>query len=482
MYKSVEFVDSQSFISFGMGIHKPDIRLVINYGMPSSLEAYTQQTGRAGRDGEAAECVLLHHRGDISKSFGVAMQGQQTSSSSKRLQTQLRDMSAYAMLSSGCRRTHLLLHFEEVLEPPRPRRDNCCDLCDLAHVRRDIEPALAVEEGGWIRAGDRDRLDLSDDMRLLLHGVIETGEWSGIGLPIDTLCGCSGSSSSKRLRDVMSKSSFSKGKHRSKEWWRALANLLVEKEGYMDTALAFGGKTSAQTGGKGGFAYQKYFVTLKGRLFLDSKERVEILPSPELARLSVVDLRKKYRPVTVCSRVNGEVTPKPTELLLDDDLEVQLRELRQEIASASGMNPYNLLANADLLKMVRRKPIELRDLEGLSGWGQWKVKKLGLQFTNKIREFLKSRGYQRPITPLDDKFVPILAPPISNAVYIASSPLAPQLKLYNPNYLRESVTMGEKENFTRLDEQVEILEDDAISYIPSFSLVYLRIKLFQLFL
>ncbi len=154
-------------VAFGMGIHKEDVRLVIHIGIPQSVEAYYQQTGRAGRDGHRSQCVLLHHRQDITRAFQVGTSGlsnlvaQPTGTEGarknkeyvekvqERLNKQILGMSEYCRGRGSCRRKYLLAYFGEeipvVIEEnnasnnPFPNGitvSTCCDLCD---VRREKE-------------------------------------------------------------------------------------------------------------------------------------------------------------------------------------------------------------------------------------------------------------------------------------------------------------------------------------------------------
>lgn len=462
-------------LSFGMGIHKPDIRLVVNYGIPSSIESYYQQTGRAGRDGLEAECILLYNRQDFSKAFGVAMQGGRVSSEMQsRIEKNIKAMSEYATMTTGCRRSQLLRYFDEQYTPSVSTR--CCDLCDqVARVQASTAILPELRDEGWITSGpSATTLDLSFDIRILLQGIIDCGEWSGISLPIDVICGTN-SQSSKRVRDCSSKASFGKGKHRSKEWWRALCNQLVETEKLVDTSLALGGVKNHGNGNQGGgYAYQKYFVTPKGRQMLAGSGKYEVVLSTELSKLSSVDLRKLSRSQAKKAHVPS---PKTPEELLDDDLDSHLRKIRLDLATSVGVNPYNILSSADLLMMRQRKPLTLEELGALPGWGQWKLNRFGSDFVASIVEFLGARGYQRP-KPLESvvvtRFVPIAAPPVATPCVPSTVPIPAQpvqLRIYKPNYEKAiEQDSPDSENSPNMAQQEA--QPDFIQFIPKFSQVF----------
>lgn len=405
-----------------MGIHKPDIRIVVNYGIPSSLEAFYQQSGRAGRDGLPSESILLYGRGDANKVIAVAMQTHADRQVRKEVvERHVKTMVEYATLSAGCRRRFLLQYFGET--PPAINPEICCDLCTKASKRSLLAISQSEQERGWMTAETKERRDLSDDVRILLRGIIDCGQWSGIGLPIDVICGNNGSGSSKRVTDFSKKASFGAGKHRSKDWWKALSDELLHSFKYIDTAIAQGGKYSS--GNKQSFAYQRYFVTAQGKQFLGSQDRCIVDLSPTLARLSVLDRRKRAREPIMRREQEGESSTPSLELL--DDLFNETREVPSQLANAEEILPCSALSYADLPTAVERKPSSISELSNLTSRG----------------EKLHSRS-----TPSTVALEPI-TPSFSGAARKPAT-LKPKksskLELYKPHYARQDRGCGDVES------------------------------------
>eukprot|EP01083_Nonionella_stella_P053851 142280_1 len=195
-------------VAFGMGIDKPDIRTIVHYGLPKSLEAYYQQTGRAGRDGMPSKCVLLWGPSDLSiESFYL----QQASSSSARQQVAslFAQIKSYANDRERCRREMILEYFGEIGTVPK----NCknCDNC---------------EETG---TNARPKHDFTFEARKVALAVRETGERFGMEVPLAVVKGNSGKLANRRFsRPPESMQSFGALSARSAKWLTAFSRAILQ--------------------------------------------------------------------------------------------------------------------------------------------------------------------------------------------------------------------------------------------------------------
>ncbi|KAI9198535.1 hypothetical protein LWI28_017629 [Acer negundo] len=190
-------------VAFGMGIDKPDIRHVIHYGCPKSIESYYQESGRCGRDGIASVCWLYYARGDFAKADFYCGEAQ-TEKQRKAIMESLMAAQRYCSLTT-CRRKFLLNHFGEIF--PADKCGNC-DNCLVSKRERDM----------------------SRESFLLMACIKSCGGHWGLNLPVDVLRG----SRAKKIVDAQ----FDKlplhglGKDYSSNWWKDLAYQLIS-HGYL---------------------------------------------------------------------------------------------------------------------------------------------------------------------------------------------------------------------------------------------------------
>ncbi len=304
-------------IAFGMGVDKPDVRFVAHMDMPRSIEAYYQETGRAGRDGLPATAWLVYGLQD------VIILGQMLAQSGMNEEMRaLERQRLTAMLGfcemSGCRRQALLNYFGE-------QREEKCGHCDLC-----VEPVST-----W---------DATEAARKALSNVYRTGQRFGVTHLVDVLLG----KNNKRVKDLghQSLSTFGLGKELSQPLWRSVYRQLVAR-GYVTV-------TSESHGG--------LLLTEKCRALLKGDETLELRRD----RYEVHELKATLPE----ANLHGD----------NAELWEELRALRMTLARAKEVPPFMVFSDATLRGMMARRPSNPEELLAVSGVGQFKLEQYGEAF------------------------------------------------------------------------------------------------------
>jgi ATP-dependent DNA helicase RecQ len=313
-------------IAFGMGIDKPDVRFVAHVDLPKSLEAYYQETGRAGRDGLPAVAWMLHGPGDIPQ-LRRFIEDSAAPPEQKRVEhDKLEALIAFSE-AAGCRRQVLLRHFGEVLPEPCGNCDGC------------LEPQALV--------------DVSVPVQKLLSAVYRTGQRFGPAHVVDVLLG----SSTEKIRQLGHDqlSVYGIGRELDRGQWRALVRQLLCRE----VLLA-----PAET--KGGLCFG---ADERVRPLLRGEQQLEVgLPAPQR------DQRRRSRQAAGGDGVVA--TPGPgTEA--ESSLLASLKEWRREQARLQGVPPYVVFHDRTLLELAARRPSDLNALAEIGGIGAAKLERYG---------------------------------------------------------------------------------------------------------
>ena len=303
-------------IAFGMGIDKPDVRFVAHVDLPKSLEAYYQETGRAGRDGLPAVAWMAHGAGDIPQ-LRRFIDDSGASEEQKRIERgKLEALIAYSE-ASGCRRQVLLSHFGEELAEPC----NNCDGCLEPKQRSDCR--VAAQKG--------------------LSAVYRTGQRFGAGHVVDVLLGAN----TERIRSLghQQLSVYGIGKELDRGQWRALLRQLVSLGALLSPEDA-----------KGGLCFGP--PELVQPLLRGERELNLVLPPPAK--------EQRRRSITSDAAVAE-----------DDPLLAALKSWRREQAREQGVPPYVVFHDRTLVELAALRPGSLSELAGVSGIGNAKQERYG---------------------------------------------------------------------------------------------------------
>jgi len=321
-------------IAFGMGIDKPDVRFVVHYDVPKSLEGYYQETGRGGRDGLEGVCLMFYSHNDLNKleKFNKDKSVQERDNARILLQ----EMEFYAE-SPVCRRRQLLHYFgEEFME------QNCgaCDNC--------VHP--------------RERFDGTEFVKLFLEATKQTTERFGLNHIVHVIRGVEDEYVKSYSHTNLSV--FGKGDQEDDDFWKSVGRQALIYQ-YLEKDIDNIGVLK---------------LTEKGKKFLTKPHRIELARDHDFS--------------TAIDEEEDSIDKGPVAKAYDPKLFEILKALRKQLAREKELPPYVIFQDPSLEEMATVYPTTKEELASINGVGMGKVNKFGKEFLDAIQKYVEENDIE----------------------------------------------------------------------------------------